>query len=146
MHLARRNGCEVVNVYGGRAVRVASGANFNLISADSRFATGVAFFLRSILRIVVALLGRAFALSRLSGMVWKIMVDVTSAIAPPTRAIALMLAKIVVIAVCVLSCSCQLISEILPEMTQAFRRHRAYPLVPPDSRRRSRDGGCSLTG
>ena len=59
----------ISNVYGGPTVLFALllGMAFNFISAESRFAPGVAFSSRSILRIGVALLGARITFEQIAG-------------------------------------------------------------------------------
>jgi uncharacterized integral membrane protein (TIGR00698 family) len=72
----------VSNVYGGPTVLFALllGMAFNFISAESRFAPGVALSSRSILRIGVALLGGRITLEQIVGLGWQTMVGVACAV------------------------------------------------------------------
>src|SRR5436305_12816105 len=70
------------SVYGGPAVLFALllGMAFNFISAESRFAPGVALSSRSILRIGVALLGARITFGQIIGLGWQTMVGVAAAV------------------------------------------------------------------
>ncbi len=72
----------VSNVYGGPTVLFALllGMAFNFISAESRFAPGIAFSSRSILRIGVALLGARITFEQIVGLGWQTMLGVACAV------------------------------------------------------------------
>ena len=72
----------ISNVYGGPTVLFALllGMAFNFISAESRFAPGVALSARSILRIGVALLGGRITFEQIAGLGWQTMLGVACAV------------------------------------------------------------------
>ena len=72
----------ISNVYGGPTVLFALllGMAFNFISAESRFAPGVALSSRSILRIGVALLGGRITFEQIAALGWQTMVGVACAV------------------------------------------------------------------
>lgn len=70
------------NVYGGPTVLFALllGMAFNFISAETKFAPGVALSSRSILRIGVALLGARITFEQIIGLGWRTMLGVACAV------------------------------------------------------------------
>ena len=72
----------ISNVYGGPTVLFALllGMAFNFISAESRFAPGVALSSRSVLRIGVALLGARITFEQIIGLGWQTMFGVACAV------------------------------------------------------------------
>lgn len=73
----------ITNVYGGPTVLFALllGMAFNFLSAESRFAPGLALSARSVLRIGVALLGARITLEKILGLGWSTLAGVAAAVA-----------------------------------------------------------------
>jgi uncharacterized integral membrane protein (TIGR00698 family) len=73
----------ITNVYGGPTVLFALllGMAFNFLSAESRFAPGLAFSARSVLRVGVALLGARITLEQILGLGWSTLAGVAAAVA-----------------------------------------------------------------
>jgi uncharacterized integral membrane protein (TIGR00698 family) len=73
----------VSNAYGGPTILFALllGMAFNFMSADPRFAPGLGFASRSILRLGVALLGARITIEQILGLGWSTMAVVTAAVA-----------------------------------------------------------------